>query len=251
MRNTSYLTPPMYSRSNPTNEIILTTGLGAAQPADNKTKDVCTLQYEQNFTMRQSHRGFNKPTPKCTRALSGRKREQHLYLLAAVTRTPCTLNVWNAMRRGSRDHQVLLLHLEPAEQRFSSPITQRAEMPLAAAEPKDISSVHFKGALDYVHAQTILRGSFEGKLTAEPLVATQCMCVCLLNPFFSLPLPLCCGIGRGFLFQKLNCKQNWKSFSAEVQTPRWGIQTRGSKTLKQGKSSNHCSRVVLLPYVYQ
>lgn len=46
-------------------------------------------------------------------------------------------------------------------------------MPLAAAEPKDISSVHFKGALDYVRAQSILRGSFEGKLTAEPLVAAR------------------------------------------------------------------------------
>ena len=73
----------------------------------------------------------------------------------------------------SGDHQVLPLHLEPAEERFSSPITQRAEMPLAAAEPKDISSVHFKGALDYVRAQSILRGSFEGKLTAEPLVAAR------------------------------------------------------------------------------
>ena len=74
---------------------------------------------------------------------------------------------------------MLPLHLEPAEERFSSPITQRAEMPLAAAEPKDISSVHFKGALDCVRAQSILRGSFEGKLTAEPLVAAQCIYVCV------------------------------------------------------------------------
>lgn len=48
---------------------------------------------------------------------------------------------------------MLPLHLEPSEERFSSPITQRAEMPLAAAEPKDISSAYFKGALDYVHAR--------------------------------------------------------------------------------------------------
>lgn len=104
---------------------------------------------------------------------------------------------------------MLPLHLEPAEERFSSPITQRAEMPLAAAEPKDISSVHFKGALDYVREQSILRGSFEGKLTAEPLVAAQFVCgvcvvfVCLfvcLNPFYSLLLPLCCGVGRVFFF---------------------------------------------------
>lgn len=96
--------------------------------------------------------------------------------------------------------------LEPTEERFSSPITQRAEAPLATAEPKDISSAHFKGALDYVRAQSILRGSFEGKLTAEPLVAAHKLCVfaCLSEPIFLTVLQRRCGV-QEFLLLNFVC----------------------------------------------
>ncbi len=138
-----------------------------------------------NSTVPQSHTGFIKIHSKMYSCFIRQKRRAPFIPLgcgreaAEETSTQCTLNVWNVARRGSGDHQVLPLHLEPAEERFSSPTTQRAEMPLAAAEPKDISSVHFKGALDYVRAQSILRGSFEGKLAAQPLVAALCVCVCV------------------------------------------------------------------------
>ena len=103
------------------------------------------------------------------------KRERCLFLLAAAGETSarCTLKCVKC-GEATGTTRCCLSTSRPAEKRFSSPITQRAETPLAAAEPKDISSVHFKGALDYVRAQSILRGSFEGKLAAEPLVATLC-----------------------------------------------------------------------------
>lgn len=166
---------------NPTNEIRPVPALGAAPPAEK-----CV--YKQNATVWQSHTGFIKIHSKMYSCFIRHKTRAPFIPLGCgrKPRTQCTLNVWNVVKRGSRDHQVLPLHLKPAEERFSSPITQRAEMPLAAAEPKDISSVHFKGALDYVRAQSILRGSFEGKLSAEPLVATPCVCVCvcLSKPIF-------------------------------------------------------------------
>lgn len=52
---------------------------------------------------------------------------------------------------------VLPLHLGPPEERIPFP-TPLPEMSLADAAPKDVWSVHFKGALDYVHAQSIRRG---------------------------------------------------------------------------------------------
>lgn len=67
---------------------------------------------------------------------------------------------------------------------FSSPITWRAETPLASSRAKR----HFKCALQRglgLCSQSILRGSFEGNLSSEPLVAARCLFVCL-NPFYSL-----------------------------------------------------------------
>lgn len=66
-------------------------------------------------------------------------------------------------------------------------------------------------------AQSILRGSFEGKLSAEPLVAAQCVClfVCL-NPFYSLLLPPCWG-GGGVEAPpaKVSVQTEIQSFAAE------------------------------------
>ena len=159
--------------------------------------------------------------------------------MAEETSSQCALNVWNVARRGSGDHQVLPLHLEPAEERFSSPITQRAEMPLAAAEPKDISSVHFKGALDYVRAQSILRGSFEGKLTAEPLVATQCVCVCVcVCLFVCLSKPILLTAFATVLWEgsspakSFSEKQNWKSFVPKSTESSLGTWSWSSSFLK-------------------
>lgn len=78
------------------------------------------------------------------------------------------------------DHQVCL----STSCCFSSPITWRAETPLASSRAKR----HFKCALQRGHglcSQSILRGSFEGNLSSEPLVAARCLFVCL-NPFYSL-----------------------------------------------------------------
>lgn len=67
---------------------------------------------------------------------------------------------------------------------FSSPTTWRVETPLASSRAKR----HFQCALQRglgLCSQSILRGSFEGNLTSEPLVAARCLFVCL-NPFYSL-----------------------------------------------------------------
>lgn len=74
-----------------------------------------------------------------------------------------------------------------------------------------------------------------------------CVCVCLfvcLNPFYSLLLPPCSGVGRGFLLQKFQCKQNFKGFVPKSTEFPLGIWSLSSEFLKQGASSlyrNMCS----------
>lgn len=99
----------------------------------------------------------------------------------------------------------------------SPPITWRAEMPLAAAEPKDISSVHFKEGLDYVCTQTILRGSVEGNLVQSHWWPLLCV-------YLSKPILLTAFATMQWRCTGLQCKYNFKSFTAKGTDPILGIR---------------------------
>lgn len=164
--------------------------------------------------MRQSHTGFIKIHSKMYLCFIRQKTRAPFIPLgcgseaAEGSSTQCTLNVWNMAKRGSGDHQVLPLHLEPAEERFSSPITQRAEMPLAAAEPKDISSAYFKGALDYVRARLSWGDPLKGNLLQShwwPLsVVCVCVCFCLSKPILLTALATMLWHWEGFAPAKVS-----------------------------------------------
>lgn len=82
--------------------------------------------------------------------------------------------------RGSRDHQVLLRSAPPLQ------AAKGLKMPLGCSRAKRRFQVCTSKRPRIMSARSIWRGSFEGKLSAPPLVATPlpvslsvCVCVCL------------------------------------------------------------------------
>lgn len=150
--------------------------------------------YKWNSTERQSHSGFIKNPLQNVLVLYPAEQQSGVYTSWLWQREQHPVH-FKCVKCGEEDHQVLPLHLGAV--RGALLLSNNPKGWDAAAEPKDIWSAHFKGALDYVRAQSILRGSFEGKLSAEPLVAARRLSVCAfvcLNPFFSLFLEPSCGV---------------------------------------------------------
>lgn len=75
------------------------------------------------------------------------------------------------------------------------------------------------------------------------------MFVCL-NPFYSLLLPPCCGIGRGLLLQKFQCKQNLKSFILKSTEGTWGVWS-SNFLFKQGYLVIERTDQILMCFVAQ